>query len=409
MEPTKNNKHLDALVKELSEQLTQGKPLTGQDGVFTPLLKRVIEASLEGEMDAHLEDEKGRTSNRRNGRGSKNVQSSLGGFEIFTPRDRDGSFSPQTLKKRQRRITSDIDTKILSLYSRGMSYRDIQAHLADMYGVEVSTGTLSAITDRILPEILDWQSRPLDSVYPVMWLDAMHFKVREHGKVSSKAVYSVLAVNTEGIKQVLGIYFGDIESASFWRSVLHELRTRGVKDIFVACIDNLTGFGDAIEDLFPRTDVQLCLVHQMRNSLKYVNYKDYKAVSRDLRRVYTALNESAARGYLEQAEQSWGAKYKVIFRSWHSNWDRLTNFYKYPPALRRVIYTNNPIESYHRMVRKVTKTKGAFSSENAIVKQIYLATINAQTKWSGTMFGWSSVRRDLVDYFEDRFLTPDTL
>ncbi|MCH2448949.1 MAG: IS256 family transposase [Gracilimonas sp.] len=409
MEPTKNNKHLDALVKELSEQLTQGKPLTGQDGVFTPLLKRVIEASLEGEMDAPLQAEKGSGSNRRNGRGSKNVQSSLGGFEVFTPRDRAGSVTPQTLPKRQRRITSDVDTKILSLYRRGMSYRDIQAHLVDMYGVEISTGTLSAITDRILPQILDWQSRPLDSVYPVMWLDAMHFKVREHGKVISKAVYSVLAVNTDGIKQVLGIYFGDIESASFSRSVLHELQPRGVKDLFVACIDNLSGFGDAIEALFPQTDVQLCLVHQMRNSLKYVNYKDYKAVSRDLRKVYTALNDPAALQYLEQAEHIWGAKYKVIFRSWHSNWDRLTNFYKYPPALRGVIYTNNPIESYHRMVRKGTKTKGAFSSENAIVKQIYLATINAQTKWSGTIFGWSSVRRDLVDYFDDRFLTPHTL
>lgn len=409
MEHMKTNKQLDALVKELSEQLTQGKPLTGQDGVFTPLLKRVIEASLEGEMDVHLKDQKGSDSNRRNGRGSKQVQSSLGGFEIFTPRDREGSFTPQTLKKRQRRITNDIDSKILSLYSRGMSYRDIQSHLADMYGVEVSAGTLSAITDRILPEILDWQVRPLDSVYPVMWLDAMHFKVREHGKVVSEAVYSVLAVDTEGVKQVLGIYFGDIESSGFWRSVLHELQTRGVQDIFVACIDNLAGFGDAIEDLFPRTDVQLCLVHQMRNSLKYVNYKDYKAVSRDLRAVYTALNESAARQYLEQAEDRWGSKYNVIFRSWYKNWDRLTNFYKYPPALRRVIYTNNPIESYHRMVRKVTKTKGAFSSENAIVKQIYLATINAQTKWNGSMFGWSSVRRDLVDCFEERFLTTDTL
>lgn len=409
MENTKHTNNLDELIKQLSEQLTQGKPLTGQDGVFTPLLKRVIEASLQGEMDAHLDGEKGSGSNRRNGRASKQVQSSLGGFEVFTPRDRQGSFAPQTLKKRQRRIASDIDAKILSLYSRGMSYRDIQAHLADMYGVEVSAGTLSAITDRILPEILDWQARPLDSVYPVMWLDAMHFKVREAGKVVTKAVYSVLAVNTEGVKQVLGIYFGDFESARFWRSVLHELQQRGVNDIFVACIDNLAGFGDAIEDLFPATDVQLCLVHQMRNSLKYVNYKDYKAVTKDLRRVYTALNEAAARQYLEQAEQVWGTKYKVIFRSWQANWDRLTNFYKYPPALRRVIYTNNPIESYHRMVRKVTKTKGAFSSENAIVKQLYLATINAQTKWSGTMFGWSSVRRDLVDYFEDRFINPDTL
>jgi putative transposase len=409
MKNTKTKTAVDALVKELSEQLTQGKPLTGHDGVFTPLLKRVIEASLEAEMDVHIEQSRDKGSNRRNGRLGKQIQSSLGGFEVFTPRDRQGSFSPQTLPKRQRRISSDIDSKILSLYSRGMSYRDIQAHLADMYGAEVSVGTLTAITDRILPEILEWQSRPLDSVYPVVWLDAIHFKVREHGKVVTKAVYSVLAVNTEGVKQVLGIYFGDVESASFWRNVFHELKARGVKDIFVVCMDNLSGLADAVEDMFPQTDVQLCLVHQMRNSLKYVTYKDYRAVIKDLRAVYTALNEPAAKQYLEIAEQKWGAKYKVIFRSWHTNWLRLTNFYKYPPALRRIIYTNNPVESYHRMVRKATKTKGSFSSENAIVKQIYLATINAQTKWTGCMFGWSSVRRDLVDYFQSRYLEPDTL
>lgn len=409
MDNKQKEPHLDKLVGELADQLRTGKPLTGKDGVFTPLFKRVIEASLEAEMDTHLRTQDPSRSNRRNGRSTKQVQSSAGGFEVFTPRDRDASFTPQSLPKRQRRISHDLDAKILSLYSRGMSYRDIQAHLADMYGAQVSPATISAITDRILPEILEWQARPLDSVYPVMWLDAMHFKVREAGKVVTKAVYSVLAVNTDGVKQVLGIYFGDLESASFWRGVLHELQLRGLKDIFVACIDNLAGFGDAIEDVFPRTEVQLCLVHQMRNSLKYVNYKDYKAVSKDLRAVYTALNEQAAEQYLQQAEARWAGKYNVIFRSWHANWERLSNFYKYPPALRKIIYTNNPIESYHRMVRKVTKTKGAFTSENAIVKQLYLATINAQTKWSGTMFNWNSVRRDLVDYFEDRFLTSDTL
>ena len=409
MKDIEKQNDFEKLVAELSKGLSSGQPLTGKEGVFTPLLKRVIEASLEGEMDSHLKQSGKKDKNRRNGRGRKNLSSSLGGFDIFSPRDRNGSFQPEILKKRQIRITSDIDAKILSLYSKGMSYRDIQDHLADMYDVEISVGTLNAITDRILPEILEWQSRPLDSVYPVMWLDAMHFKVRENGKVISKAVYSVLGVNREGEKQVLGIYFGDNESSSFWRQVLHELQSRGVKDIFVACIDNLSGFADAIEDLFPKTDVQLCLVHQMRNSLKYVNYKDVKPLIRDLRMIYTALNEQAAEQYLIQAEEKWGTKYKVIFRSWKNNWVRLVNFYKYPPALRRVIYTNNPIESFHRMVRKVTKTKGAFTSENAIVKQIYLATINAQTKWNGQMFGWSSVRMDLVDYFDNRFLDNDTL
>lgn len=409
MKNTEINLNMEALIKQMGDELRSGKPLTGAGGIFTPLIKKVIESSLEGEMDAHLEQEGKSSKNRRNGRGRKNVLSSSGGLEIFSPRDRDGSFQPQTIKKRQRRLEMDIDKKILSLYGRGMSYHDIQDQLKEMYDVELSVGTLTAITDRILPDILEWQQRPLESVYPVMWLDAMHFKVREHGKVVSKAVYNILGVNRDGEKQVLGIYFGDNESSSFWRNVLHELQQRGVKDIFVACIDNLSGFGDAIEDLFPKTDVQLCLVHQMRNSIKYATHTDVKPLIKDLRKIYTALNEDAAKQYLEQAEQKWGVKYKTIFKSWNNNWIRLTNFYKYPPALRRVIYTNNPIESYHRMVRKVTKTKGAFTSETAIVKQIYLATLNAQTRWNGTMFAWASVRRDLVDYFDNRFLTDDTL
>lgn len=409
MKSTENNLDIEALIKQMGDELRSGKPLTGLGGVFTPLIKKVIESSLEGEMDAHLVQEDKIFKNRRNGRGRKNVLSSSGGLEIFSPRDRNGTFDPQTVKKRQRRLDMDLDKKILALYGRGMSYRDIQDQLKEMYDIELSVGTLNSITDKILPDILEWQERPLESVYPVMWLDAMHFKVREHGKVVTKAVYNILGVNRDGEKQVLGIYFGDNESSSFWRSILHELKQRGVQDIFVACIDNLSGFGDAIEDVFPQTDVQLCLVHQMRNSIKYASHDDVKPLVKDLKKIYTALNEGAAAQYLVQAEEKWGKKYKVVFRSWNANWVRLTNFYKYPPALRRVIYTNNPIESYHRMVRKTTKTKGAFTSENAIVKQIYLATINAQTRWNGTMFAWTSVRRDLVDYFENRFLTDDTL
>ena len=243
----------------------------------------------------------------------------------------------------------------------------------------------------------------------MIWLDAMHFKVRDSGVVKAKAIYSILGVNQEGEKEVIGIYFGEHESSAFWRQVLHELKMRGVEDILVACIDNLRGFGDAIEDLFPLTDVQLCLVHQMRNSMKYISDKDLSPMVRDLKKIYTATNEDMAKHYLSEAEKVWGEKYKIIFKSWHNNWERLTNFFKYPPALRKVIYTTNPIESYHRMVRKVTKTKGAFVSEEAIVKQIYLATINAQTRWNGSIFGWSSVRRDLKDYFSNRFLTNDTL
>ncbi len=403
------NKEMSALIDELSAGLKNGKPLVGHDGVFTPLLKKVLEASLEGEMDAHLSETRESEKNRRNGKNRKTVQSSLGGFDLFAPRDRSGSFTPQIIPKRQHKISSDIDNQILSLYGRGMSYSDIQSHLSDIYGVDVSNGTISAITDRVIPEIKEWQNRPLEDVYPVMWLDAMHFKVRENGKVITKAIYSVLGVNLEGEKQILGIYFGENESSAFWRQVLYELQQRGVQDIFIACIDNLTGFGDAIEDIFPRTDVQLCLVHQMRNSMKYMTYADLKPMVNDLKKIYQAINVDMASHYLQQAEEKWGKKYKVIFRSWHNNWERLTSFYRYPPALKRVIYTTNPIESYHRIVRKATKTKGAFTSEDAVVKQIYLATLNAHNKWKGTMFAWASVRRDLSEYFDERFLTRDTL
>jgi len=399
----------EAFVKQAGEQLRSGKPLIGSDGVFTPILKQVLEASLEGELDDHLVSTRKSEKNRRNGRAQKNIQSSLGGFDIFSPRDRNATFEPQTISKRQRVISEDMDKKIIGLYGLGMSYSDIQQHLKDIYDFDISDGTITAITDRLIPAIKEWQNRPLESVYPVIWLDAMHFKVRQDGVVKSKAIYSILAVSTEGQKEVIGIYFGETEAASFWRSVLHDLQMRGVKDICIACIDNLTGFAQAIEDIFPNTDVQLCLVHQMRNSMKYLPWKDLKACTKDLKQIYKAVNAPMGLHYLEEVEKKWGGKYAVIFKSWRANWDRLSSFFNYTPGIRRIIYTTNPIESYHRMVRKVTKTKGAFSSEDAIVKQIYLATINANTKWQGQMFGWPSVRTELINYFGERLLKNDTL
>lgn len=398
------NKSFDfeAFVRQAGEQLRSGKPLVGAEGVFTPLLKRVIEASLEGELDAHLKQNKGQGGNRRNGHTRKNIQSSLGGFEIFSPRDRDASFDPQTVAKRQRVISEDMDQKILSLYGMGLSYADIQGHLKEIYDFDISDGTLTAITDRLIPAIKEWQNRVLESVYPVVWLDAIHFKVRQDGVVKSRAIYSVLAVSTEGQKEVIGIYFGENEGAAFWRSVLSDLKYRGVEDLCIACIDNLKGFAEAIEDVFPQTEVQLCLVHQMRNSMKYLSYKDLKACVRDLKQVYNAVNADMAAHCLNEAEKKWGGKYSIVFKSWRDNWERLSSFYRYAPAIRRIIYTTNPIESYHRMVRKVTKTKGAFSSEDAIVKQIYLATLNANTKWQGAMFGWNTVRNELTLMFGDR-------
>lgn len=387
--------------KEAAESIKQGKPLTGLDGIFTPLLKMILEASLEGEVQAHLDETKP-LKNRRNGRTKKQIESGLGNFELVTPRDRNSSFEPQTVAKRQVTISSDIDKRILGLYGLGMSYSDIQSHLREMYDFEISDGTISTITDRIIPEIKEWQNRPLESVYAVVWLDAMHYKVREDGQVKSKAVYSVLGVTTEGTKEVLGIYFGNSESSSFWRQVLNDLKCRGVQDIFITCIDNLAGFGDAIEDYFPLAEVQLCLVHQMRNSAKYCTANDLKEVMNDLKMVYKASTEKKGVEYLSEAENKWGKKYPAIFKSWHNNWSRLSNIYKYAPELKRIMYTTNPIESYHRTIRKVTKTKGAFSSENAILKQVYLAIQNAQTKWDGKIFAWAAIRNDLTAYFGDR-------
>lgn len=394
----------ETFARRAGEQLRQGKPFTGKDGVFTPLLKRILEASLEGELDEHLSETRESQSNRRNGHTPKNLKSSLGSIEIFTPRDRNASFEPQTVAKRQRTVSEDIDKKILALYGLGMSYADIQSHLKDMYGVELSDGTLTAITDRIIPQIKEWQNRPLESIYPVIWLDAMHFKVRYEGMVKSRAIYSVLGVTMDGQKEVIGIYFGDHESSTYWRQVLNDLKIRGIQDICIACIDNLKGFADAIEDVFPKTQVQLCLVHQMRNSMKYLSWKDLRPCVTDLKKIYNANNAEMALTYLKQAEEKWGMKYGVIFKSWHTNWDRIITFFQYPLALRKIIYTTNPIESYHRMVRKVTKTKGAFSSEDAILKQIYLATINCNTKWQGQMFNWTAVRIDLNTYFGNRLI-----
>jgi putative transposase len=403
------NFDLKVFAKHVSEQLRAGKPLTGADGVFTPLLKIVLEAALEGEMDTHLEESKKTEKNRRNGRNSKTVKSGLGPVDVETPRDRAGTFEPATLPKRQRSISSDIDAKILGLYGLGMSYGDIQKHLNEMYGLEVSDGTIGAITDRIIPEIKEWQTRPLESVYPVVWLDAMFFKVRHDGRVQKRAVYSILGVSCDGMKEVLGIYIGDAESASFWRQVLNDLQNRGVEDIIIACIDNLKGFADAVEDFFPRTEVQLCLVHQMRNSFKYVVYSDLKAVAKDLKTICRASTEEQGLYYLEQAEERWSKKYPAIFKSWRSNWDRLATFYQFPEAVRRVITTTNSIESFHRMVRKVTKTKGSFSSENAILKQVYLAVMNAHTKWHGQIYGWNTVRQTFEITFGDRLKSGDTV
>ncbi len=362
--------------KEAAELIRQKKPLTGDKGIFTPLIKQVIEAALEGEMDAHLGDTRESDSNRRNGHTQKNLKSSMGGFEIFPPRDRNGTFTPQTIEKRQTILPGDLDDKIIGLYGLGMSYSDIQSHVSEMYGINLSDGVLNSITDRIIPIIREWQSRPLERLYAIVYMDAIHFKIRDEGRVVTKAVYTVLGVNMRGEKEILGLYIGQNESASYWLQVLTDLNQRGVEDILIASIDNLKGFAEAIENIFPKTEVQLCIIHQIRNSMKYIPWKHYREFVKDLKKIYQATTLDIAEHQLTELEKKWGKKYPVVIQSWKNNWTRLSQYFKYPEAIRKLIYTTNTVEGYHRMVRKVTKSKGAFTSDMAMLKLVYLATLN---------------------------------
>jgi putative transposase len=399
----------ERISKLLAEELRAGKKLTGKDGALTPLLKQVLESALEGELDEHLQETRADTGNRRNGHTQKNLKTSFGDIEIFPPRDRDGSFDPQTIAKRQRVLPGDLDEKILALYSRGLSYSDIRSQVEEIYGIQVSDGTISAITDRIIPVIREWQSRPLETIYPIIWMDAMHFKVRDEGSVKSKAIYTILGVSLEGRKEILGLYQGESESASFWLQVLSDLSQRGIKDILIASIDNLKGFAEAIESIFPKSEVQLCVIHQIRNSLKYVPWKNQQEFMKDLKAVYKASTKETAEHNLDKLEAKWGKQYPIVFKSWRSNWERLSNYFKYPEPIRRLIYTTNTVEGYHRMVRKVTKSKGAFTSDMAALKLIYLATMNFHKNWQNGIFDWPAILNQLTIIFEDRIFRDDTL
>lgn len=404
----KKDKNLQDYIKDLSEQLKQGKGLTGKEGILTPLIKQVIEASLDAEIEHHLEDKPPGDTNRRNGRTPKNLKSTLGNFEIYTPRDRHGSFTPELIPKGQRNLPGDLDEKILGLYGLGMSYSDIQQHISEMYGLSVSDGLINSITDKVIPAIRQWQSRALERLYCVVWMDAMHFKVRQDGQVITKAIYTILGVNGQGEKQVLGLYLGDNESASFWLQVLTDLNQRGVEDILIASIDNLRGFAQAIESIFPSTEVQLCVIHQIRNTLKYVNWKQSRELIRDLKSVYRAPSKELAEHNLDIFQHKWEKKYPKVVESWRNNWDRLSNYFKYPQPIRRLVYTTNTVEGYHRMVRKVTKSKGAFTSDTALLKLVFLATINFEKRWQRKIYAWPTILNQLSIYFGDRILDSDT-
>ena len=380
--------------------LQSGKAITGKDGVLTPLIKKLTEAALEAELDSHLAQDV--VPNRKNGKTKKTVKSTAGPFDLETPRDRAGNFEPQLIKKHQTSVNDEIEAKILSMYGLGMSYRDIATQVEDLYGIKVSTATLSAITDKIIAEVREWQQRPLESLYPFVWLDAIHYKVKDNGRYKSKAVYTVLAVNLEGRKEILGLYLSESEGANFWLSVLTDLNNRGVEDILIASVDGLTGFPDAIATIYPNTEVQLCIVHQVRNSLKYVASKNQKAFMVDLKRVYRATSKDAAEQALDELEVRWGDLYPIVIKSWRTKWDNLSAYFKYPQDIRRVIYTTNSIEAVHRQFRKLTKTKGGFPNEDSLLKLLYLGVQNASKKWTMPIQGWNIATSQLAIFFEGR-------
>lgn len=375
------------------------------------LFKETIAEFMESGLEAELDDELGYgrydyrnkdTDNSRNGHSSKTLRTSYGDVEVAVPRDRKGEFEPQILKKNQTSVSQDIEEKILSMYAKGMTTGDIETHIQDIYGIEVSDTTISRITDKILPIAKEWQQRPLEAVYAVVFLDAIHYHVRSEGQIVKKAVYIALGINLDGKKDVLGMWVGENESAKYWTTVLNGLKNRGVEDIFIACTDNLTGFSAAIGAVFPKTEIQNCIIHQLRNSSKYVSYKDIKELMADLRSVYAAVDEPAALDALDAFSTKWETKYPKISRSWRENWANLSTYFKYPQEVRRLIYTTNSIEGLNRQLRKVTKTRSVFPTDDSLFKMLYLAMVDITKKWTGRQRDWSKIHAQLSIYFAER-------
>jgi len=375
------------------------------------LFKETIAEFMENGLDAELEDELGyskydyknkNTDNSRNGYSNKTLRTSFGEVDISVPRDRKGEFEPQLLKKNQTSITQDVEEKILSMYAKGMTTGDIETHIKDIYGLDVSDTTVSRITDKILPLAKEWQQRPLEAVYAVVFMDAIHYHVRSEGQIVKKAVYIAIGIDLDGKKDVLGMWIGENESAKFWASVLNSLRNRGVQDIFIACTDNLTGFSSAIEAVFPKTDIQNCIIHQIRNSTKYVSWKDLKVLMADLKAVYSAVDEQTAQAALENFAEKWDKKYPKISISWKNNWANLSTYFKFPQEIRRLIYTTNAIEGFNRQLRKITKSKSVFPTDDSLLKILYLAMMDITKKWTGRRQDWSTIHAQLEIFYADR-------
>jgi transposase-like protein len=403
----KNPASLDyeVMKQKLKEQFRTGKSLFSKGGAFAPLLEELINSMLEGELEGHLDEDERRSGNRKNGKGSKLLKTSAGSIEINTPRDRLGSFEPEIVKKRETIMTASLEDRIIGLYGLGTSLRDISAHIKETYDTDISAATLSSITDKVIPLVKEWQQRPLESLYCIVWLDAMFYKVKEDGRTQTRCVYNVLGINKDGRKDVLGMYVSQSEGANFWLGVITDLKQRGVEDILIASIDNLKGFDEAIRTIYPYTEIQTCVVHQIRNSIKYVASKDQKPFMADLKPVYRADNEAQALTELDALKEKWGKKYPMVIGSWENNWSKLSTYFKYPAGIRKLIYTTNTIEGYHRQIRKVTKNKGVFTSDMALLKLIYLATERIQQKWSMPLANWAICASQLKIIFADRMKT----
>jgi putative transposase len=394
------------LLDELLKDYQKPDDLLGQDGLLQQLTKALVERALDGELTHHLGYEKhdsagDNSGNSRNGTTPKTLRGKRGQVQIEVPRDRNSAFEPQLVKKNQTRFDG-LDEKIISLYSRGMTQREIQGHLEEIYGVEVSPSLISTVTDAVLDEVRAWQSRPLDAVYPILYLDALQVKVKSQGRVSNKAIYLAFGVNLQGLKEVLGMWAADNEGAKFWMQIVTELKNRGVTDIFIACVDGLKGFPEAIEAVYPQTQVQLCMVHMVRHALSYVSHRDRKAVATDLKLIYQAATLDEAERQLTQFEETWAGSYPVIARSWRANWSRVVPMFGYPSEIRRVIYTTNTIESLNMTLRKITKNRSLFPNDEAVFKLMYLALRNISQRWTMPVKNWSGALNQFAILFEGR-------
>jgi putative transposase len=403
---TKDKSIENELIDNLLKNYKKPEDLIGENGLLKQLTKQLLERAMAAEMTEHVGYDKhdalgNNSGNSRNGKSAKTIKGTFGELALETPRDRNGTFEPQIIEKHQTRFTG-FDKNILSLYSRGLSTREIQQHLEEIYGVEVTAGLISSVTDEVLDEVKTWQNRQLDAVYPIMYLDAIQFKVRDNGHVKNKAIYLAIGVTIEGYKEVLGLWIAQTEGAKFWLQVVTELKNRGVTDIFIACVDGLKGFPEAIESVFPQTEVQLCIVHLVRHSLNYVGWKQRKEVARDLKLIYTAATDVEAEQRLADFSLKWDPKFPMIAKSWRANWTRVIPFFAHPPEIRKVIYTTNAIESLNMSLRKVTKARGSFPNDEAVSKLLYLALRNIAKKWTMPVHAWKDALNRFAIIYEQR-------